>query len=61
LLKKLSIPLIKSSIHVPPMPGEMGMIHAYAPARKVVEHRYDPQWRRQTYAAYRILQPSAKV
>lgn len=44
-----------------PMPGEMGMIHAYAPARKVVEHRYDPQWRRQTYAAYRILQPSAKV
>jgi hypothetical protein len=43
------------------MPGEMGMIHAYAPARKVVEHRYDPQWRRQTYAAYRILQPSAKV
>ena len=37
-----------------PLPGELGMIHAYAPARKVVEHRYDTHWRRQTYAAYRI-------
>lgn len=39
-----------------PMPGELGMIHAYAPARQVVEHRYDPHWRRQTYLAYRLPQ-----
>ena len=39
-----------------PMKGELGMIHAYAPARKVVEHRYDPQWRGDTYAAYRLPQ-----
>jgi len=39
-----------------PMAGELGMIHAYAPARMVVEHRYDPHWRRATYAAYRLPQ-----
>lgn len=37
-----------------PIPGELGMIHAYAPARQVVEHRYDAHWRAQTYAAYRV-------
>jgi hypothetical protein len=37
-----------------PMRGELGMIHAYAPAGKVVEHRYDPVWRKETYAAYRL-------
>ncbi|MES2983899.1 MAG: NlpC/P60 family protein [Pseudomonadota bacterium] len=37
-----------------PFAGEYGMIHAYAPARKVVEHRYDTHWRRETYAAYRL-------
>ena len=37
-----------------PMEGELGMIHAYAPARKVVEHRYDSFWQRDTYAAYRL-------
>jgi NlpC/P60 family len=39
-----------------PMVGELGIIHAYAPARKVVEHRYDAAWRRDTYAAYRLPQ-----
>lgn len=37
-----------------PMVGELGIIHAYAPVRKVVEHRYDPAWKRDTYAAYRL-------
>ncbi len=37
-----------------PIPGELGMIHAYAPARQVIEHRYDDYWRAQTYAAYRL-------
>lgn len=37
-----------------PMHGELGMIHAYAPARQVIEHRYDAYWRAQTYAAYRL-------
>jgi hypothetical protein len=39
-----------------PMPNELGMIHAYAPARKVVEHRYDSHWRLHTYSAYRLPQ-----
>ncbi len=39
-----------------PVEGELGMIHAYAPARKVIEHRYDALWRQQTYAAYRLPQ-----
>jgi hypothetical protein len=39
-----------------PMAGELGMIHAYAPAHKVVEHRYDAIWRRNTYACYRLPQ-----
>lgn len=39
-----------------PFAGELGMIHAYAPARQVVEHRYDREWQRSTYAAYRLPQ-----
>ena len=39
-----------------PLAGELGMIHAYAPAREVVEHRYDAHWRRDTYTAYRLPQ-----
>ena len=39
-----------------PIAGELGMIHAYASARKVVEHRYDKDWKRATYAAYRLPQ-----
>lgn len=38
------------------MPGELGMIHAYAPAHHVVEHRYDAHWRANTYIAYRLPQ-----
>jgi hypothetical protein len=37
-----------------PFPGERGMIHAYAPAHQVVEHRYDRHWQRATHAAYRL-------
>ena len=39
-----------------PMADEVAMVHAYAPARKVVEHRYDLAWRKATYAAYRLPQ-----
>lgn len=39
-----------------PAVGELAMIHAYAPSRQVVEHRYDAQWRRDTYAVYRLPQ-----
>lgn len=34
--------------------GELSLIHAYAPARKVVEHRYDESWRRATWAIYQL-------
>lgn len=37
-----------------PLPGECGMIHAYAPARKVVEHRYDDVWKKATRAVYAL-------
>lgn len=37
-----------------PMAGELGMIHAYAPVRAVVEHRYDAHWKAATVAAYRL-------
>ena len=37
-----------------PLAGELGMIHAYAPARKVVEHRYDEAWQRNTVGCYRL-------
>jgi hypothetical protein len=34
--------------------GDMGIIHAYAPARAVVEHRLDVFWRRRIVAAFRL-------
>lgn len=39
-----------------PESGLLGMIHSYASARKVVEHRYDEEWQRATEAAYRVPQ-----
>ena len=33
--------------------GELGMIHAYAPARRVVEHRLDAVWRKRLVCLYR--------
>lgn len=36
-----------------PVAGELGMIHAYAVARKVVEHRLDEAWRRSIHQVYR--------
>ena len=39
-----------------PVWGELGMIHAHAVARKVVEHRYDAQWQKVTRGAYRMPQ-----
>ena len=36
-----------------PMPGELGMIHAYALSRKVVEHRLDAAWRARIHGIYR--------
>ncbi len=56
LLKISGLPQHLAILSDYPMAGELGMIHAYAPARKVVEHRYDPQWRRDSYAAYRLPQ-----
>lgn len=35
-------------------PDGLGLIHAYASARKVVEHRLDESWRRRIIAAYRF-------
>lgn len=37
-----------------PVAGECSMIHAYAPARKVVEHRLDADWRGRMVAAFRF-------
>lgn len=59
LLKVDGLPQHLALITDYPMDGELGMIHAYAPARCVVEHRYDEHWRRQTYAAYRLPNVSA--
>lgn len=36
------------------LPPGMGIIHAYAPARAVVEHALDESWRRRIAAAYRL-------
>ncbi|GER07176.1 hypothetical protein GCM10007972_18040 [Iodidimonas muriae] len=33
---------------------DIGMIHAYAPARKVVEHRIDDSWASRIVAAFRF-------
>lgn len=37
-----------------PYAGELSMIHAYAPARKVVEHRMDAHWCEQIVAVFRL-------
>lgn len=37
-----------------PAPNVHGMIHAYAVARQVVEHRLDGHWQRQIHAIYRL-------
>ncbi len=34
-------------------PGVAGMIHAYAPARRVVEHRLDVSWQKRLVCLYR--------
>ena len=39
-----------------PQAGALGMIHAYAPARMVVEHRYDKAWQATTHGAFSIPQ-----
>lgn len=41
-----------------PHDGELGMIHAYATARRVVEHRLDAQWRSQIAQIYRLPESS---
>lgn len=35
--------------------GDLTLIHAYAPARSVVEHRLDDDWRTRIAAAYRWI------
>lgn len=37
-----------------PMEDEFGMIHAYAPQRKVIEHRLDAQWKDRLVGLYRF-------
>lgn len=37
------------------MAGGLGIIHAYAPARAVVEHGLDTWWRERIVAAYRVV------
>ena len=37
-----------------PAAGELSLIHAYLPARKVIEHRLDASWRAKIVAAYAI-------
>ncbi len=32
--------------------GQPGLIHAYAQMRKVVEHNFDPKWRKRVIGAY---------
>jgi NlpC/P60 family putative phage cell wall peptidase len=34
--------------------GGLGMIHCYAQARKVVEHRFDENWQKRLYKIFRI-------
>lgn len=33
--------------------GSLGMIHCYAQARKVVEHRFDEEWQKRLFKVYR--------
>jgi hypothetical protein len=35
--------------------GALGMIHAYAPARRVVEHRLDAEWRKKIAGGYGVF------
>lgn len=42
-----------------PEPGQRGMIHAYAPARKVVEHRLCERWSSAIEAVFRLPQLSS--
>ena len=37
-----------------PAAHELGVIHAYLPARKVIEHRIDASWRRKIVCAFHI-------
>ena len=37
--------------------GALGIIHAYAPARAVVEHQLDAWWQKRIEAAFRIINP----
>jgi len=37
-----------------PIYGEVSMIHAYAPARKVIEHRLDSLWMSRVIGAFRF-------
>ncbi len=38
-----------------PQPHYLTLIHAYAPARRVVEHRLDAQWRERVVAVFRLI------
>lgn len=38
-----------------PVEGEFGIIHAYAPHRKVIEHRLDASWKAKLVALYRFV------
>lgn len=38
-----------------PVAGEFGLIHAYAPLRKVVEHRLDEQWKERLAGLFRFV------
>jgi hypothetical protein len=33
--------------------GTMGLLHAYAPARRVVEHRFDSYWQHRLFKVFR--------
>lgn len=54
LLKVEGVPQHLALVSDYPQAGVLGMIHAYAPARAVVEHRYDAAWQAATHAAYRL-------
>lgn len=41
-----------------PQTAHLGMVHAYAPARKVVEHRLCEQWQQSLHAVFRLPQLS---
>lgn len=37
-----------------PAEGAFGMIHAYAPQKRVVEHRFDESWQERLHSLYRF-------